>query len=328
MNRLPVTVPVTILGGYLGAGKTTLLNRLLVDVQGVRLAVLVNDFGEVNIDASLIANRDGETISLTNGCVCCSIGDNLGMALYDLAERPDGPEHILIEASGVADPARIAGYAGCHPRLCLDGIVVLADAETVRARARDRFVGDVVRQQLAAADLIVLSRTDLVDARATREARDWIAAEVPGARVQEASAVSRLAQLMLIGSGTADTPLPPGEHDSLFSAWRLTSALPLDGTALRAALDALPTAVLRAKGIVRLAEAPGRRFVLQLVGRRWSLEACATGEGSVLAGPSEIAVIGLAGQLDPGGLRALFAPVLPAHLAPAVAAVLAQENRP
>ena len=95
----------------------------------------------------------------------------LGMTLYDLAERPDGPEHILIEASGVADPARIAGYAGCHPRLCLDGIVVLADAETVRARARDRFVGDVVRRQLAAADLVVLSRTDLVDARATREAR-------------------------------------------------------------------------------------------------------------------------------------------------------------
>ena len=109
MTRLPVTV----VGGYLGAGKTTLLNRLLADTQGRRLAVLVNDFGAVNIDAGLIANRDGETISLVNGCVCCSIGDNLGMTLYDLAERPDGPEHIVIEASGVADPARIAMVMNC-----------------------------------------------------------------------------------------------------------------------------------------------------------------------------------------------------------------------
>jgi G3E family GTPase len=317
-------VPVTILGGYLGAGKTTLLNRLLADARGVRLAVLVNDFGEVNIDAALLANRDGETISLTNGCVCCSIGDNLGMTLYDLAERPDGPEHIVVEASGVADPARIAGYAGCHPRLALDGIVVMADAETVRARARDRYVGDVVRQQLAAADLVVLSRTDLIDESETRDVRDWIMTEVPGARVQESSAVRRLAQLLLVGGGAVDAPLPSDEHDALFVAWRLTSALPLAGAALRSALDALPAAVLRAKGIVRLAEAPDRRFVLQLVGRRWSIEPAEV-EAPALPRPSEIVVIGLADQLDPESLRTLFAPVLAIHLPPAVAATL--ENR-
>jgi G3E family GTPase len=323
MDRLPVTV----LGGYLGAGKTTLLNRLLADSQGVRLAVLVNDFGEVNIDAKLIANRDGETISLANGCVCCSIGDNLAMTLYDLAERLDGPEHVIVEASGVADPSRIAGYAGCHPRLCLDGIVVLADAETVRARAGDRYVADVVRQQLSAADLIVLSRTDLLDAPAKREVRDWIAAEVPGACVQEASAVSRLAQLLLAGGGTVDMPSSPGGHDSLFAAWRLASALPLDGAALRRALAALPPAVLRAKGIVSLAEAPGQRFVLQLVGRRWSLEPEVRSDGSTLASPSEIVVIGLAAELDTDQLQGLFTPALPCGLPPAVAALLRQESR-
>lgn len=323
MTRLPVTV----VGGYLGAGKTTLLNRLLADTQGRRLAVLVNDFGEVNIDAALIANRDGETISLVNGCVCCSIGDNLGMTLYDLAERPDGPEHIVIEASGVADPARIAAYAGCHPSLGLDGIVVMADATTIRERARDRYVGDVVRQQLAAADLVLLSRTDLIDVAESHRVRDWIVAEVPGVRVQDAPTMGRLAQILLVGAKAADITPSPGAHDSLFISWHLGSALPLDGVALRSTLNALPPAVLRAKGIVRLAEAPGRRFVLQLVGRRWSLEPEAQREELAFASRSEIVVIGLAGQLDPEAMQALFAPVLPVCVEPAVEALFRSETR-
>ncbi|NQW53189.1 MAG: GTP-binding protein [Rhodospirillales bacterium] len=324
MTRLPVTV----VGGYLGAGKTTLLNRLLADTQGRRLAVLVNDFGAVNIDAGLIANRDGETISLVNGCVCCSIGDNLGMTLYDLAERPDGPEHIVIEASGVADPARIAAYAGCHPSLGLDAIVVMADATTIRERARDKYVGDVVRQQLAAADLVLLSRTDLIDVAESHRVRDWIMAEVPGARVQDAPAMGRLAQILLVGTKAAEIDPSPGAHDSLFSSWHVGSALPLDGAALRSMLDALPPAVLRAKGIVQLAEAPGRRFVLQLVGRRWSLEPEPHREKLALVSRSEIVVIGLAGQLDPEAMQALFAPVLAACLSPAVEALLRSETRP
>src|SRR5260221_14593424 len=122
----------------------------------MKLAVLVNDFGSRNIGAALIDSRDGQTISLTNGCVCCTIGDNLGLALHDLAERPEGPDGIVIEASGVADPGKIAHYATSHPRLALDSIVVVADAETVQERSHDRYVGDLGRLQLAAADVIVL----------------------------------------------------------------------------------------------------------------------------------------------------------------------------
>ncbi len=307
-----MNIPVTVIGGYLGAGKTTLLNRLLADPQGVRLAVVVNDFGSVNIDAALIANRDGETISLTNGCVCCSIGDNLALALHDLAERPNGPEHIVIEASGVADPARIADYAASHPRLFLDGIVVVADAETVRTRVHDKYVGDLVRHQLETADVIVLSKTDLIGADASRQVREWISAETPGARVVTALRAGQVADLVLsgaVGHAALSRPQPDGEHARQFATWSFVRSQLLDGDALRMAIATLPTAVVRAKGIVRLAEAPERRFVLQLVGRRWSLDP-EPGEtrDALVSDASVIVCIGLADQLEPEGLEALFAP--------------------
>ncbi len=188
----------------------------------MRLAVVVNDFGSVNIDAALIANRDGETISLTNGCVCCSIGDNLALALHDLAERPDGPQHIVVEASGVADPARIANYAASHPRLFLDGIVVVADAETVRARVHDAYVGDLVRRQLETADLIALSKTDLVDAKTVQQVQEWISVEVPDARVVTAPRVGQVADLLLSGPGghaVLHDALPGGEQARQFMTW-------------------------------------------------------------------------------------------------------------
>src|SRR5258708_14403914 len=98
-------IPVTVIGGYLGAGKTTLLNRILAGAHGLRLAVMVNDFGSVNIDAALIESRDGETISFTNGSICSSIGDNLPAALHDLPHRPEGPHPIAIGPTGAAHPA-------------------------------------------------------------------------------------------------------------------------------------------------------------------------------------------------------------------------------
>ncbi len=97
-------IPATVLCGYLGAGKTTELNHLLASETGTRIAVLVNYFGAINIDASLIENRDDQMISLTNGCVCCSISDDLSAALTSRVERDDLPDHVVLEANGVADP--------------------------------------------------------------------------------------------------------------------------------------------------------------------------------------------------------------------------------
>ena len=114
---------MVVLGGWLGAGKTTLVNRLLRAAHDERIAVVVNDIGEVNLDAELIAARDGDTVELTNGCVCCSMGESLALTLRDLvlSERP--PDRLVVEASGVAEPDRVAVY-GDRRRIRPDGVVV------------------------------------------------------------------------------------------------------------------------------------------------------------------------------------------------------------
>ena len=142
--------------------------------------VLVNDFGSVNIDADLIASRDGEAISLQNGCICCSIADSVGDALDRVLAVDPPPEQIVIEASGVADPAKVAHYGQGWPGCRLDAVVVLADAETIRARARDEFVGELVVRQLAAGDVILVTKADLVSAAALEDVRSWVAGRSRG----------------------------------------------------------------------------------------------------------------------------------------------------
>ncbi|MBU6500173.1 MAG: GTP-binding protein, partial [Rhodospirillales bacterium] len=147
-------LPLTVIGGFLGAGKTTLVNHLLARATR-RIGVLVNDFGAVNIDAALIAARDGDMISLANGCVCCSLGEDFGASLNRLAARVPAPEQIIVEASGVSDPWAIAQLALIEPGFTLEPLVVVVDAEAVAGQLADRWVADTVARQLAAAEVVV-----------------------------------------------------------------------------------------------------------------------------------------------------------------------------
>jgi len=324
-------IPVTVIGGYLGSGKTTLLNALLRGGHGLRLAVLVNDFGSINIDAELIAAHEGDTISLANGCICCSLRDNLGAAFYALAARPDPPDHVIIEASGVADPQRIAHYAQAIPGLRLDGIIVLADAELIRRQARDKYVGDTVLRQLQAADLIVLSKIDLVAPDAVADVRAWLVTHAPGAPIIAAVA-GQLPLAYTLGrdpeSDAAILARPPdtspalsGEHvhdherhDLVFDQVTFTTDAPCSRADLTATIAALPPAVVRAKGVVYLADAPEHRFILQLVGRRWTLQQDAPWGDEPPS--THLVLIAPHGQVDAGVLQTELGKVFEAGCRP------------
>ncbi len=147
-----------MIGGFLGAGKTTLLNHWLRDAGGQRLAVLVNDFGALNLDAALVAQSGADTVALSNGCVCCSIGDDLSAALIRVIESPQPFDGVVIEASGVSDPWKIAQVGRADPALTLNAVIVLVDASAVADQAADPALSDSLARQVRMADLVVLEQ--------------------------------------------------------------------------------------------------------------------------------------------------------------------------
>lgn len=267
-------IPVTVIGGYLGAGKTTAINRLLAGGHGRRIAVLVNDFGAVNIDAELIVSHDGDTIALSNGCVCCTIADALGEALDKVIARTPPPEHIVIEASGVADPGKVAFYGQGWPGLSLDCVVTMVDGESIVERAGDKFVGRLVQDQLNAGDLLLLTKTDLLQGADVAALRQWLGTRAPHARLFEAPFGAVPADILLAGGGVKEHAQAGAavDHDDTFTSVLFEEARPFGRAELLRCLERLPEAVLRAKGLVYLADEPGHAHQLQRVGARCTLQ--------------------------------------------------------
>lgn len=297
-------VPLTVIGGYLGAGKTTLLNHLLRESQGRRLALLVNDFGRINIDAALIEGRSDDTIALTNGCICCSLSDGFAAALATLRERAEAIDQVIVEASGVSDPRKIAQY-GHSPGFFLDGVVVVADAEQVRSKARDKYVGTTIRRQLQDADLVVLNKADLVSEEALEAVRAWVAELAGDSRVVVATQ-GRVPPALLLGihrpERGAGEEAAEHDHQAHYETWSHVEDRPLDGDTFRALVRALPQGILRAKGVLYLRDDPDHRHVFQLVGKRWSLVRGAPWAGQPRR--SQVVFIGQPGSIEGGALEA------------------------
>jgi G3E family GTPase len=171
------TVPITILTGFLGAGKTTLLNRILTGNHGLRVGVLVNDFGSINIDAELVVGVDSNMISLANGCDCCQIRDDLIESVAALLARPETVEYILLEASGVADPAGIFmtfSDANLRDRIRLDSVTCVVDADQVFAHPEYPPLMDLKLRQVGFADMLILNKVGLAGPEQVEKVRAWL----------------------------------------------------------------------------------------------------------------------------------------------------------
>jgi len=280
---------ITVLSGFLGAGKTSLLNHILSGDHGLKVGVLVNDFGQLNIDADLIVGVEGETVELTNGCVCCNIREDLMAGIQQLLSRPDPPELVLLETSGVSNPRAVVETleaAQTHGWVSLDGVLAVVDAENFgQLSGRDRALAVA---QVTAADIVIVNKVDLVDDAAVEALEAGLRKRARRARMLRASH-GRVPLKLVLGVETtrsddvgdrSEAHDPHAEHahadhthadHAEYWTWSWTSTRPLSSRRLRRAVNRLPATAVRAKGVVHLAGRRAERAVLQVVGRRAEL---------------------------------------------------------
>ena len=285
-------VPILLVTGFLGAGKTTLVNHVLANAGGQRIAAVVNDFGAIAIDAELIAGASDGVVSLANGCICCSLEGDLLRTLATILRRTPRPDAIVIETSGVADPADIV-------RNLMDPVIWReAPLETVLcvvdAASADALDDALLRSQVRTADLVALSKLDLATQAGAERVRAALSAINPRAVVVEA-VHGRLPLDLLFPAvpDSASSPRDPGRVRPIadrFDSTAWTSDRPVSLPRLQAAIGRLAPRLARAKGLFETAEHPGRQFLLQFAGGR----ATVAPAGTPAAGMARVRIVFIA----------------------------------
>jgi G3E family GTPase len=301
-------VPILLVTGFLGAGKTTIVNHLLAHAEGRRIAAVVNDFGAINIDAELIAGASDGVVSLSNGCICCSLEGDLLRTIATLLRRDLRPEFIVIETSGIADPADIVRNL-MDPLIWreapLETVLCVVDATTDVEKLNDA----LLRSQLRAADVVALSNVDRADAAACAQLRDIIRAQRPTAVLVDAPhgevPTSLLFPVDLDRVVTPREVSPRRPVSDRFETMSWTSDRPISLPRLQQAIGRLAPKLARAKGLFETVQQPWRLTVFQLAGGRATLA-----PGGVLAADmprTRIVFIAELGVLSRGEIDSVMA---------------------
>jgi len=290
MNR---QITFTVIGGFLGAGKTSLVNRVLAGAGDIRFAVLVNDFGALNIDQSLIESQDSQIMQLSNGCICCSLAGGLVDAMVSLMAYRERIDHILIEASGVSYPGRIMDFARIDPDLRAGLTLVLIDASNMPGQLEDPRLAEVIAAQMRDADLFLLTKTDIAHADDIARTRDHLATHQAGApvltaRADDADIIDMLVtrhDLPVLDRSMANDHQP---HPDFVSV-AMTAGTSIDRAAFQDACALHSALLVRGKGIISFVEGV---FVWQQSGRRTEFHPVVSDPTMPLAAPdSQIVLI-------------------------------------
>ncbi len=290
-------MPVTIITGFLGSGKTTLLNQILKNKQDLKVAVLVNEFGDINIDSQLLIGIEDGMVELSNGCICCTINDGLVDAVYRVLERDDRIDYMVIETTGVADPLPIAlTFLGTELKHLthLDSILTVIDAETFTP---EHYKSEAALNQLSYGDIIVLNKTDLVSEEHTQELERFVQVTKSKARILRSQygeiPIPLILDVDLAKSGSYQPQKEEHHHDhghdhkhehdhdhkhsdhlanDGFIAVSFQSDRPFNLDKFQNFLDCLlPVDVFRAKGVFNF-DGTDLRYIFQLSGKRYELK--------------------------------------------------------